>query len=143
MLSTPISEVMRKKLLTAPGDTSVSKAAKLMARRKVGAILVVDDEQLVGIFTERDALYRVVARGKNPDTTPLADVMTPDPKTVDPGKSFGYALLTMHEGGFRHLPVMEGGKLVGIVSARNALDPALEEFAFEASRRRQILRERE
>jgi CBS domain-containing protein len=68
--------------------------------------------------------------------------MTTEPQTVDPNKSFGYALLVMHEYGFRHLPVVENGKLIGIVSARNALDPDLEEFVAESQRRKQILRER-
>jgi CBS domain-containing protein len=132
----------RKRLLTAPPEISVSKAAKRMARRKVGAVMVVDHDSLVGIFTERDVLLRVVARGRDAQTTRLADVMTPKPQTVDPEKSFGYALLIMYESGFRHLPVTENGKLIGIVSARNALDPDLEEFVSESHRRRQILRER-
>jgi CBS domain-containing protein len=121
---------------------TVREAAKQMARRKVGAILVVEHESLVGIFTERDAVFRVIAQDRDSRAARLADVMTPSPKTVTPDKSFGYALLLMHENGFRHLPVLENGKLVGIVSARNALDPDLEEFVSEAQRRAHILRER-
>jgi CBS domain-containing protein len=143
MFSERVRTVMeRKRLLTAPPEISVSKAAKRMARRKVGAVMVVDHDSLVGIVTERDVLFRVVARGRDAQTTRLADVMTPKPQTVDPEKSFGYALLLMYESGFRHLPVTENGKLIGIVSARNALDPDLEEFVSESHRRRQILRER-
>lgn len=132
----------RKKLLTAPPDTTVSEAAKRMARRKVGAVMVVEHESLVGIFTERDVVFRVIAQGRDAQTTRLAEVMTTSPQTVDPGKSFGYALLMMHEKGFRHVPVIENGKVIGIVSARNALDPDLEEFVAESQRRMQILRER-
>ena len=121
---------------------TVREAAKQMARRKVGAILVVEHESLIGIFTERDAVFRVIAQDRDSRAARLADVMTPSPKTVTPDKSFGYALLLMHENGFRHLPVLENGKLVGIVSARNALDPDLEEFVSEAQRRAHILRER-
>ena len=143
MFSERVRTVMeRKRLLTAPPEITVSKAAKQMALRKVGAVMVVDHESLVGIFTERDAVFRVVARGRDAQTTRLADVMTPAPQTVDPDKSFGYALLLMYENGFRHLPVIENGKLIGIVSARNALDPDLEEFVSESHRRKQILRER-
>jgi CBS domain-containing protein len=143
MFSQPIRDVMeRKKLLTAPPDTTVSKAAKLMAKRNVGAVMVVDNRRLIGIFTERDAVFRVIARGLNSQTTRLADVMTMEPKTVAPDKSFGYGLLIMHENGFRHLPVIENGKLIGVVSARNALDPDLEEFVSESQRRKHILRER-
>jgi len=132
----------KKKLLSAPPETTVSKAARLMARRKVGAVMVVEHQHLIGIFTERDALYSVIARDLDTKATTLADVMTPDPVTIGPEKSFGYALLVMYENGFRHLPVVKDGQVVGIVSARNALDPDLEEFVAESQRREQFLRER-
>ena len=139
MFSQRIRSVMeRKKLLTAPPETTVSKAAKLMASKNVGAVMVIENELLVGIFTERDAVFRVMAQGLDAKTTRLADVMTPAPQTVDPDKTFGYALLMMHENGFRHVPVIEGGKPIGIVSSRNALDPDLEEFVAEAQRRKHI-----
>ena len=66
--------------------------------------------------------------------------MTPEPKTVAADESFGYALLLMHENGFRHVPVMENGLPVGVVSARHALDPDLEEFTVEAERRKSFRR---
>jgi CBS domain-containing protein len=142
MLDEPVRSVMeQKKVLTAPPDTSVSTAAKLMAKSKVSAVMVVDGESLVGIFTEQDAVFRVIAKGKDPRTTLLIDVMTTSPKTVAPGESFGYALLLMHENGFRHVPVIEHGRPIGIVSARDALDPELEEFESEAQRRKHILRQ--
>ena len=139
MFSQRIRSVMeRKKLVTAPPQTTVSKAAKLMASKNVGAVIVVEEERLVGIFTERDAVFRVIALGRDAQTTQLADVMTPGPRTVDPDKTYGYALLMMHENGFRHVPVIENGKPIGIVSSRNALDPDLEEFVSEAQRRKHI-----
>ena len=133
----------RKKLLTTPPKTTVSKAAKLMAKGKVGAVMVVERKSVVGIFTERDAIVRVIARDRDVQTTRLADVMTAAPQTVSPDKSFGYALLMMHENGYRHVPVVKNGKLVGIVSARNALDPDLEEFTAESQRRKHILSEQD
>jgi CBS domain-containing protein len=137
MFDQPVRNVMqRQKVLKARPETVVSQAAKLMANKNVGAVMVVEDDRLVGIFTERDLAYRVVARGLDAQTTPLADVMTPAPDTVDPGKPFGYAMLRMHERGFRHLPVVQDGKVVGIVSSRSAMDPALEEFVSEAHRRK-------
>lgn len=143
MFSQQVREVMeRERLLTAPPDITVSHAAKLMAKRKVGAVMVVERQSLVGIFTERDVLIRVVAQDRDPRSTHLAEVMTPAPQTIDPDKSFGYALLMMQENGFRHVPVVENGKVVGMVSVRNALDPELEEFIAESQRRKQILRER-
>lgn len=142
MLSLRIRDVMeRKALITAPPDATVGKAAQLMAKKKVGAVLVLEHHTLVGIFTERDVVFRVIAQGLDPHATRLSEVMTSPPQTVDPEKSFGFALLLMHENGFRHLPVVENGKLLGIVSARNALDPDLEEFVAESQRRKQILRE--
>jgi len=139
MFSQRVKQVMeRKKLLTAPPETTVSKAAKLMASKNVGAVMDVENERLVGIFTERDAVFRVMAKGLDAQATKLAEVMTNEPQTVDPDKSFGYALLMMHENGFRHVPVIENGKPIGIVSARNALDPEMEEFVSEAQRRKHI-----
>lgn len=137
MFDQPVRQVMqRQKALKAPPETLVSKAAKLMASKNVGAILVVEDERLVGIFTERDVVFRVVAQGLDAQSTRLADVMTPAPDTVSPDKPFGSALLMMHEKGFRHLPVVKDGKVVGIVSSRSAMDPTLEEFVSEEQRRK-------
>ncbi len=139
MFGQRIRSVMeRKNILTAPPDTTVSAAALLMANRNVGAVMVVEQERLVGIFTERDAVYRVIARGLDAQTTRLSEVMTPAPRTVDPDKSYGYALLMMYENGFRHVPVIENGRPIGIVSSRSALDPDLEEFVSEAERRKHI-----
>jgi CBS domain-containing protein len=139
MFSQRVKSVMeQKKLLTAAPQTTVSEAAKLMAKKNVGAIMVVENDRLVGIFTERDALVRVIAKGRDVHATRLAEVMTGEPQTVDPNKTFGYALLMMHENGFRHVPVVENDKLIGIVSSRNALDPDLEEFVAEAQRRKHI-----
>lgn len=125
----------RKKRLVAPPETSVAKAAKLMVQKNVGAVMVVKGKRLVGIFTERDAVFRVVAAGLDPATTSIGEVMTPDPVTVSPDEIFGRALLAMHDGGFRHVPVVDNGEPVGIVSSRSALDPEMEEFTAETQRR--------
>ena len=142
MFSDSLRNVMeRKKVVSAPPDTSVEAAALLMKERGVGAVLVVEGERLVGIFTERDAVFRVMAQGRDPRATRLADVMTRDPKTASPDETFGYAMLMMHDYGFRHVPVLENGAPIGVVSARNALDPDLEEFESEAQRRKSIRRQ--
>jgi len=141
MLELPIHAVMEPgKLVVAFPDTRVSEAAQLMKEKNVGAILVLREGRLVGIFTERDGLNRILAAGRDARTTRLEEVMTPDPKTVASNDSFGYALLLMHENGFRHVPVMENGLPVGVVSARHALDPDLEEFTVEAERRKSFRR---
>lgn len=133
------SLIARQKILTTSSETTIADAARLMKERMVGAVMVVrDDGALTGIFTERDALFRVLAEGRDPKTTHLADVMTPHPQTISPDKSFGHAMLMMYDGGFRHVPVIENGKPIGMVSARDALGPELEEFESEMRRRTRI-----
>ncbi|MEQ8495673.1 MAG: CBS domain-containing protein, partial [Gammaproteobacteria bacterium] len=95
-----------------------------------GAILVLDDMNLVGIFTERDALYRVLADGLDPNTTTVGAVMTPDPTTVHPDSLFSSALEIMHVGRFRHVPVVDGGRPIGMVSSRDAMGAELEQFMY-------------
>lgn len=128
----------RKKFLVASPETSVGEAARLMAKKNVGAVVVLKDKRLVGIFTERDAVIRVLAKGRDAQATALAEVMTPDPQTVGPEDTYGRALLIMFENGFRHAPVVENGVPIGIISARNAMDPDLEEFVSEAHRRKHL-----
>jgi CBS domain-containing protein len=131
----------RRKFATVPPGTSVREASELMAKKQIGAVLVVEEKRLIGIFSERDVVFRVVARGLDPATTPLLQVMTPEPKTIKPNNTFGYAMTLMHENGFRHLPVIDEGKVIGIVSARSALDPELEEFVCEERRRQRFKEE--
>lgn len=129
----------QKMLTAAPPKTSVLEAARLMKQTQVGALLVVEHGHLVGIFTERDALVRVLAEGLNPETTTLAEVMTLNPITIHPDQSFLSALHLMYENGFRHVPVAENGRPLGMVSARDALE--LEAAEFEATmHRREHLR---
>lgn len=100
----------------APGAT-VQEAADRMRKRKVGAVLVTErGRKLAGIFTGRDACCRVLADGKDAATTTLAEVMTPDPVILAPGASVIDALRLMQRGGFRHIPVVDAGKVVGVVS---------------------------
>ncbi|MCM2342134.1 MAG: CBS domain-containing protein [Rhodoferax sp.] len=136
MFDLPIRSVMeRKKFITATPDKTVSQAARLMAAKDAGAVLVVEDNQLVGIFTERDVVFRVIAPGLEPKATLLREVMTADPKTLGPTQSYGHALVLMQENGFRHVPVVEEGHAIGIISSRNAMDPDLEEFVADQRRR--------
>ena len=124
--------------VTAAIDMTVSDAARLMRERNIGALMVVESERLVGVFTERDALFRVLAETRDVSTTRLSDVMTRNPTTIDPASGFTHALQMMHDGGYRHLPVVEQGRVVGIVSVRDALGPELEAFVYEMLRQDQI-----
>lgn len=95
---------------------TIQEACKRMAERRVGAVLVTDEnDRLCGIFTGRDAV-RALARAKDPASTALAEVMTPDPVTIGPERTAIDALRVLSDCGFRHLPVVSGGKIVGIVS---------------------------
>ena len=127
-----------QELVTAAADMTVTEAALRMRANNIGAIMVLQDDRLAGIFTERDALFRVVAPGLDGKTTLLAEVMTRNPQTLSPDDHFASALHLMHTGGFRHVPVVEGERLVGLVSARDALGPELEGFVYELLRQEQI-----
>lgn len=102
-----------------PASTTVREATRNMAERHIGAVLVGAPESLEGIFTERDVLTRVVARGLDPDSTKLEAVMTPDPDTVGPDDIALHVLERMRASGYRHLPVVDDGRVVGIVSIRD------------------------
>lgn len=103
--------------VTLPPTAAVQEACARMRDRRVGAVLVTArGRRLVGIFTGRDACCRVLAEGRDAAATPLKDVMTPDPVTLSPGDSVIDALHLMQRGGFRHVPVIEGGKVAGVVS---------------------------
>ncbi len=90
-----------------------------MSENHIGALLVMDEGRLVGIFTERDAINRVLAEGRDPDSTPLSEVMTRDLVTVGPQAAATLALHVMDEVGFRHLPVVENDEVCGIISLRD------------------------
>lgn len=95
---------------------TVRDATRIMIEKRVGAVLVIDDGELVGIFTERDLLSRVVGPGLDPDATPLSEVMTAQPQTVTAEDAIEEVVAWMLTGRYRHLPVMEDGRLAGIVS---------------------------
>jgi CBS domain-containing protein len=127
-----------QEIVTSTADTTVSDAARLMREKHIGAVVVVENGQVAGIFTERDALFRVVAEGRDVKSTRLADVMTRNPQTVNPEQPFSVALQMMYGGKYRHVPVVEDGRPVGIISARDALGPELEAFVFELLRQEQV-----
>ena len=123
--------------VTAPPTITVTEAARLMKEHNIGALMVCEGVKLVGVFTERDALFRIVAAGMQ-GTTPLSEVMTANPQTIPADSGFSTALHIMHDGHFRHLPVVDGERLVGVVSVRDALGPELESFVFETLRQEQV-----
>ncbi len=107
-------------VVTFAPDTIVREVVQAMAKRRFGAVPVVDgDGRLVGIFSERDVVVRVLAAGKDPDATRLDEVMTRDPDTVKSSDAVLHALELMNQHGYRHLPVVDAGRLVGVVSIRD------------------------
>lgn len=116
-----VPHLVREQSLTivAPSVT-VLEACRIMKDRRIGAVMIAEDGQLTGIFSERDAVARVVAAGRDPATTMLAEAMTPNPQTVLPDDYADDALRIMQRGGFRHLPIVcEDGRICGMVSIRD------------------------
>jgi len=118
----------KKPPVMIPAHMNVAEAARRMRDGNTGAAMVLEGTRLAGIFTERDALFRVLAVAKDPQETPVSLVMTRDPQTIHPDKPFDEALRMMHEGRFRNVPVVEDGRPLGMVSVRDALDPELAEL---------------
>ena len=110
-----------------PGSATVLDAARLMADKRIGSVLVIEEGKLRGIFTERDALNRVIAESREPGVTPLSGVMTPHPKTVGPEVPAVESLRIMRDGGYRHLPVVAAGEVLGIISLRDFVGAELDE----------------
>ena len=115
-----LGDIMHTDVYTAAPDTTVSEAAKTMVKRRLGSVLVTRGDVLVGIFTERDVL-RAAAAGTDLTASALSAWMTSDPDTATPDVEADDAAQTMLAGGFRHLPVVEGNRICGVVSLRDVL----------------------
>ena len=120
MLRKIVPDVIKdQSLVNLTADATVREAAALMKARNVGSVAILDDACLKGIFTERDMVSRVVAEHRDPDTTTLGEVMTVQPDSIAPSATALDALRLMEDGGYRHLPVVEGNKVIGMVSRRD------------------------
>ena len=117
---TTVREVMSTELITVAPSAMMSQAVGTMSKAGVGSVLVLEGGALLGIFTERDVVRAFDQLHADPArVSPISKGMTRDPKTIDPDATVGEAMDRMLDGGFRHLPVMEGESLVGIVSMRD------------------------
>lgn len=122
-------------LITATPDMSVRAASRLMAEKRIGALLVLAGGSIAGIFTERDALNKVLAAGLDPETTSLSAVMVAEPMTIQVDRPLSHALHMMAEEGFRHVPVLDAdGRAIGMVSARDALGQDMVELESDMRR---------
>ncbi len=122
MINRKLAEIVKgQKLVALAERETVQEACRYMWERRTGSVLVLDDQQcLTGIFTGRDAV-RTLAEGKNAEATTLAQAMTPNPITITPDNRAIDALREMSNRGFRHLPVVEGGRIWGVVSRSDFL----------------------
>jgi CBS domain-containing protein len=113
-----VGNAMSQVVLTADSGTTIAEVASLMAQRRVGSALVLDGDRLVGIFTERD-IVRALSQDASAAGQGIGHWMTRDPETISPDATVDQALARMLEGHFRHLPVLDGDRLVGVLSMRD------------------------
>jgi len=113
-----VRAIMTDVVLTAEAGTTIAEAASLMAQRRVGSALILDGDRLVGIFTERD-IVKALSQDGSATHQAIGHWMTGDPETISPEAAVAEALQRMIDGGFRHLPVVDGGRLVGMLSMRD------------------------
>ena len=118
-------------LATLAPEATVREAVDLMRERKIGAILITKASGLVGIFTERDLLNRVVGEKLDCDTTKLSQVMTNNPDRVGPNDRCRLAFDLMQSKGYRHLPVVDGEKVVGVLSVRDLFNAVRQDLEYE------------
>lgn len=115
-----IPDVLRdRNVVHLTRKANAREAARLMRTHNVGSVLIIEDGAVKGILTVADMAYRVVAEGRNPDETVLGEIMTAGPDTIGPDTTAIEALRLMQDGGYRHLPVVEDGKVLGVVSRRD------------------------
>lgn len=124
-LRSPISETLATKqsrrIHAVAPDAMVAEAVRRMVEEAIGALLVIGDHELLGIFTERDVLARVISLNLDPSQTRIRQVMTPEPLCLRPTTPIGEALKIAAGGGYRHFPVVENDRLVGLVSVRDLM----------------------
>ena len=97
--------------------STTREACEVMCRLDVGAVVVMDGQQLVGVLSERDVIRKVVCRGLHTAETPVTDIMTVAPRTIDTDGNLAQALEIMSDGGFHHIPVLDNGRTIGLLSA--------------------------
>ena len=113
--------VKDRRIYSIDADATVLEAARFMMEHNIGALPVLRNGELAGIFSERDIMNRVVAIGRMPGTTKVSEVMTANPKSVNVNETVENSLFLMREFGFRHLPITDGKELKGLVSLRDLL----------------------
>ncbi|HWK59706.1 MAG TPA: CBS domain-containing protein [Parapedobacter sp.] len=111
----------------ASPDASVLDALKIMMEKNISALLITEDEQLKGIFTERDYARKIILQGKSSKDTAISEVMTKNPHTITPDEAIDQCMQLMTNNHFRHLPVLDGGTVVGIISIGDLVKSIIED----------------
>jgi CBS domain-containing protein len=124
-----IERLWPKRPSTVSSDTPVGEVLKKMIAEKIGCVMIVEGEQLVGIFSERDALMKLNVDAARLSSKPISQFMTREPVTLDASDKIAYALHKMNVGGYRHLPILFDGKLAGVISIRDILRYLTERIA--------------
>jgi CBS domain-containing protein len=114
-------------VFSVPPSTIVYNAIEVMAEKNIGALLICEDDKLIGIFSERDYARKLILKGKSSKDTTIGDLMTKDPFTVTPEASIEECMEIMTARRFRHLPVMEGNKVIGVISITDVVRSIIEE----------------
>jgi predicted transcriptional regulator len=130
-----VKDIMTKSVVTTGLEASVHEVSKLMAEKHIGSVAVMEDDKLTGIVTERDITHKVVGGGMDIEKTRVKDVMHAQLTTAGPLTSVNEASNILMEGGFRRLPIMEDGKLIGIVTETD-IEIALRQEALEETQAR-------
>ncbi len=136
LLREPVGALPVQRALTVSPHTNVTVAMRLMQSEHRGCVVITDDgtsnSKLTGIFTERDVLFRIVDRGRNPAALPIGEVMTPDPESLSVRSAVAYALNMMSVGGYRHIPVVDDEhRPAFVISVRNVVEFLVEAFPRE------------
>jgi CBS domain-containing protein len=136
LLREPLSVMKAQRPITLPANATVTEAMRAMQREHRGCVLVTDDgsmrSKLIGIFTERDVLFRIVDKGRNPAALPIGEVMTPNPDNLSARATVAYVLNKMSVGGFRHVPVVDDEhRPVFVISVRDVVNFLVNAFPRE------------
>ena len=136
LLREPLTDLPVRSAIVLSPEATVTDAIRAMQREHRGCVIITDDgtsdSKLTGIFTERDVLFRIVDRGRNPAALPLAEVMTPNPEVLSVRSSVAYALNKMSIGGFRHIPVVDAEHCPAfVVAVRDIVEFLVEAFPGE------------
>ncbi|MBM3338521.1 MAG: CBS domain-containing protein [Betaproteobacteria bacterium] len=110
-----------KSLVTTTEDTPVTEAVSMMTRDNIHSLMVMKDDQMIGIFTDRDYVHKIVATQRDPAQLKVGDVMTKEVTTVSPDTSIKTCIELMHDGKFRHLPITEAGQVIGMISMTDVM----------------------